>query len=154
MWRKSLQRHNLFFDGASKGNPSAKGGGGVLIDPEEIKVLLYSWGINEDTNNIVEALALWQGLSQALGMNITELNVFEDSHIIIQALYSKNLPSHMRLRKILKKIKLLLTTFQSIQLFHILWELNGEADKEANKAVLLSKGVLSLDGNEGYDKLP
>jgi len=87
-------------------------------------------------------------------MNITELNVFGDSHIIIQALSSKNLPSHMRLRKILKKIKLLLTTFQSIQLFHILWELNGEADKEANKAVLLSKGVLSLDGNEGYDKLP
>jgi hypothetical protein len=60
----------------------------------------------------------------------------------------------MRLRKILKKIKLLLATFQSIQLFHILRELNGEADKEANKAVLLRKGVLSLDGNEGYDKLP
>jgi hypothetical protein len=83
-------------------------------------------------------------------MNITELNVFEDSHIIIQALSSKNLPSHMRL----KKIKLLLTTFQSIQLFHILRELNDEVDKEANKVVLLSKGVLSLDGNEGYDKLP
>jgi hypothetical protein len=60
----------------------------------------------------------------------------------------------MRLRQILKKIKLLLDNFQSIQLFHILWELNGEADKEANKAAMLSKGVLSLDGNEGYDILP
>jgi ribonuclease HI len=140
MWRKSLQRHSLFFDGASKGNPGEAGGGGVIIDPEEIKVLSYSWGIDKDTNNIAEALALWQGLSQAQIMNITDLNVFGDSRIIIQALSSKNLTSHMRLRQILKKIKLLMTTFQSIQLFHILRELNGEADKEANKAVLLSKG--------------
>jgi ribonuclease HI len=149
-----LQRHSLFFDGASKGNPGAAGGGGVLLDPEEIKVFSYSWGIDEDTNNIAEALALWQGLSQALARNITDLNVFGDSRIVIQALISKNLPSHMRLRQILKKIKLLLTTFHSIQLFHILWELNGEADKEANKAALLRKGVLSIDGNKGYDNLP
>jgi ribonuclease HI len=155
MWRKSLQRHNLFFDRASKGNLSATGGGGVLIDLEEIKVLSYSWGIVKDTNNIVEALTLWQGLSQALAMNITELNVFGDSRIIIQYLSSKNLTSHMRLKQILKKTKLLLTTFQSIQLFHILWpELNGEAYKEANKVVLLNKGILSLDENKGYDKLP
>jgi ribonuclease HI len=154
MWRKSLQRHSLFFDRASKGNPGEVGGGGVIIDPEEIKVLSYSWGIDKDTNNIAEALALWQGLSQAQIMNITDLNVFGDSRIIIQALSSKNLTSHMRLRQILKKIKLLMTTFKSIQLFHILRELNGEADKEANKAVLLRKGVLSLDETEGFDKLP
>jgi hypothetical protein len=60
----------------------------------------------------------------------------------------------MRLGKILNKIKLLLTTFHSIQLFHILHELNGEADKEANKATFLCKGVLSIDGNKGYDNLP
>jgi hypothetical protein len=60
----------------------------------------------------------------------------------------------MRLRQILQKIKLLMSTFHSIHLFHILGELNGEVDKEANKAVLLSKGVLILDGIEGLDKLP
>jgi ribonuclease HI len=154
VWRKSLQRHSLFFDGASKGNPDEASGGGVLIDPKEIKVLSYSWGIDKDTNNIAEALALWKGLSQAQIMNITDLNVFGDSCIIIQALSSKNLTRHMRLKQILKKIKLFMTTFQSIQLFRIMRELNGEADKEANKAVLLSKGVLSLDGTEGFDKLP
>jgi len=83
MWRKSLQRHGLFFDGASKGNPGEVGGGGVIIDLEEINVLSYSWGIDKDTNNIVVALALWQGLSQAQIMNITYLNVFGDSRIII-----------------------------------------------------------------------
>jgi len=125
----------------------------VLIDLEGIKVLSYSWGIDEDTNNIAEALALSQGLSQALAKNITDLNVFGDSHIIIQALSSKILSSHMRLMQILKKIKLFMDNFQSIHLFHILRELNGKEYKEANKAALLSKGVLSLDGNKGYDRL-
>jgi ribonuclease HI len=153
-WRKSLQRHSLFFDRASKGNHGEAGGGGVIIDPEEIKVLLYSWGIDKDTNNIVEALALWQGLSQAQIMNIRVLNVFGDSRIIIQDLSCKNLTKHTRLRQILQKIKLLMSTFHSIQLFHIMRELNGKADKEANKVVLLSKGVLLLVGIEGSDKLP
>ena len=57
-WHKSLQRHSLFFDEASKGNPSEAGKGGVIIDPEEIKVLSYSRGIDKDTNNIAEPLAL------------------------------------------------------------------------------------------------
>ena len=92
----------------------------MLIDPKEIKVLSYSWGIGEDTNNVAEALSLWKGISQALAKNITDLNVFGDSRVIIQALSSQILPSHMRLRQILKKIKLLLVSFQSIHLFHIL----------------------------------
>ena len=115
---------------------------------------MYSWGINEDTNNITKALSLSQGLSQALAKNIIDLNVFGDSRIIIQALSSKILTSHMRLMQILKKIKLFMDNFQSIHLFHILRELNDEIDKEENKASLLRKGVLSLDVNEGYDKLP
>ena len=47
-----------------------------------------------------------------------------------------------------------MSTFHAIHLFHILRELNGEADKEANKAVFLSKGVLLLEKTEGFDKLP
>ena len=31
-WRLSLEEHCLFFDGASKGNPGASGGGGVILD--------------------------------------------------------------------------------------------------------------------------
>ena len=38
------------------------GGGGILLNPDEILELSYSLGIGEDTNNIAEALALWKGL--------------------------------------------------------------------------------------------
>ena len=36
----------------------AVGGEGIIINPNEILELRYSLGIGEDTNNIVEALAL------------------------------------------------------------------------------------------------
>ena len=82
-WRKKLNRNSLFFDGASKGNPGEAGGGGVLHDPEDNMMLKYSWGLGTETNNMVEALALWQGLIQAKNMGINDLIVFGDSRIII-----------------------------------------------------------------------
>ena len=51
-WRKSLRKHNLFFDGAAKANPGAIGGGGILLDPDGVTILSYSWGLGVDTNNI------------------------------------------------------------------------------------------------------
>ena len=41
------------------------GGGGVLFDLDEIQEWLYSWCLEEDTNNIVEALSLWKFLFRA-----------------------------------------------------------------------------------------
>ena len=40
-------------------------GEGILLNPNEILELSYSWGIGEDIKNIAEELALWQGLYQA-----------------------------------------------------------------------------------------
>ena len=34
IWMKERKIFKLFFDGASKGNPGAAGGGGVIICPE------------------------------------------------------------------------------------------------------------------------
>ena len=52
------------------------GGEGILLNPDEILELSYSWGIGEDTNNIAEALVFWQGLYQVKANIITEINVF------------------------------------------------------------------------------
>ena len=58
------------FYGASKGNLGVDGGGGILVNPEGSIHLTYSWALGMDTNNIVDALALWKGLNQAQGLNI------------------------------------------------------------------------------------
>lgn len=45
-WKTKENKHILFFDGASKGNPGLAGGGGVLVSPTgflEIKFRLGTW---------------------------------------------------------------------------------------------------------------
>ena len=61
-WRSSLEKHILHVDGASKGNPGPAGSGGVLLDTSGKIVLNFSWGLGQNTNNIAEILAIWQGL--------------------------------------------------------------------------------------------
>ena len=83
-WRSSLEEYCLFFDGASKGNPGASGGGGVILDPGGKPILSYAWGLGHDSNNRAEALSLWKGLKLSHSNKITSLLVFGDSLIIIQ----------------------------------------------------------------------
>jgi hypothetical protein len=63
-WKRQRRKHLLFFDGASKGNPKAASGGGVLLNPNEQLELSYAWGLGVETNNRAEALALWQVLNR------------------------------------------------------------------------------------------
>ena len=58
-WRSTLGDHCLFFDGASKGNLGAVGGGGVLLIPEGLIHMNYAWGLGHESNNRSEALVLW-----------------------------------------------------------------------------------------------
>ena len=45
-------------------------------------------------------------------------------------------------------------SFHNIKIFHILRDLNGEADKAANEIVSLDKGMLNLNGNNQPFILP
>ena len=44
-WKKTLQCHTLFFDGASKGNLGEAGVGGIIFDPGGNPVVSFPWGI-------------------------------------------------------------------------------------------------------------
>ena len=61
-------------------------GGVVFISPDSQLETNFSWRIGRETNNIAEALALWQGLMIAMSWGINDLIVLGDSRIIIQAL--------------------------------------------------------------------
>ena len=154
MWRSTLSDHSLFFDGASKGNPGQAGGGGVLLSTENSVLASYAWGLGSTTNNMAEALALWQGLKQAQEMNVHSLAVFGDSKIIIQALRTKKLPPNFFLSAIIKKIRLLAAKFTTISFFHILRGLNAQADKEANKAAGMDMKTLMVNGRDSICFFP
>ena len=75
-----------------------------------------------------------------------ELLTFGDSRFIIQALATNSLPMHIKLHHLSNKNKILLYSFHSVQVFHVMGELNGEADKKVNLAASLGKGNLVLNG--------
>ena len=61
-WLRERKIFKLFFDGASKGNPGRAGGGGVIIELGGNVEIEYYWNIGYNSNNMVEAYGLWQGL--------------------------------------------------------------------------------------------
>jgi len=153
-WRSALDDHCLFFDGASKGNPGAAGGGGILLNPDGTTLLRYHWGLGIESNNRAEALALWQGLTLALKRNIQSLTVFGDSRLIIQAMNSLSNPLQIHLVRILKKIRSMLVKFQKIPFYHILRQLNYQADLEANLGSASSQITLSVNFEESHCIIP
>ena len=108
----------------------------------------FSWGLGTKTNNIVEALALWKGLSIAKNQRKTELIVMGDSRIVIQAIVEKALPNHMHLRQLIKKIQILAHYFHKIDFYHILHTHNKEADLDVNVGTTLNFDSLLINGNQ------
>lgn len=153
-WRSSLEKHNLFFDSASKGNPGAAGGGGILLGPSSMLEVSFSWGLGHDSNNMAEALALWQGLRLAATKNIQNLVVFGDSSVIIQALKMRRRPNNLRLGQILRKLTHLLHNFKEVSFYHILRGLNTQANSEANKGAIMSKATLIVNEVETLAPIP
>ena len=98
---KERKIFKLFFDGASKGNPGRAGGGGVVICLEGKNDIEYYWNIGQDSNNMVEAYGLWQGLKQLKEKGVDEVMVFGDSRLIIQAMNGQNHCKNVRLVRLI-----------------------------------------------------
>ena len=120
-------------------------GEGILLDPKDQIEITYSWGIEENMNNIVKALSIWQGISQMIAHNMKGEMVFGDSHLIIQALVTNSIPSQMRLRQISRRIQTMVKYYRRIELNHILRGLNDDAYKADTIGSSLSKWTLNIN---------
>ena len=107
-----------------------------------------------ESNNFAEFYALWQGLWQAISLNIRVISVFWDSKFVVQALRMKSRPSNLHMNRIYQKILILAGMFQTISFFHVLQHLNKQADLEANYASLLSRSSISVNGNDSTCNIP
>ena len=106
------------------------------------------------SNNMAEALALWQGLKLSHERNLNSLVVFGDSKLILHSMVSKTLPSNIFLAAIIKKILLVISKFHVISFYHILRGLNGKADMEPNRASLLDQSVLEVSDRVSICNIP
>jgi ribonuclease HI len=153
-WKKERTDFILSFDGASKGNPGQAGGGGLIVKPNTEVMVRYAIGLGIATNNHVEAMALWQGLCQAISNGIRRLIIIGDSRMLIRAIAHSTKTQNAQLNNLLARICLLLQRFDSYQVFHVLRELNSEADEEANRGAKLEQGCMCANGQLTTVDLP
>ena len=114
----------------------------------------FAWGLGIDTNNMAEALALWQGLRIAMALGISELIVIGDSRVVIRALAEKLKPTHMALRHLIHKIVAQASLFKKIDLYHVLRGNNSYVDLEANKGASLSTRELIFNEQGSFCPSP
>jgi ribonuclease HI len=146
-WWKSQGKCTIFFDGASKGNPGRSGAGGIIYLPNGSKES-FSWGLGIKTNNQAEVLSLLKACQLARKRNPKEIVVFGDSELLIKALRKNKRFNDPALNKQMTRVIRLLKEIPSVQIFHILRELNSEADSLANIGCNLEKSMISINSGE------
>lgn len=125
---------DLYFDGASRGNPGPAAIGWVLATDDGI-VAEHGETIGRKTNNQAEYLALINGLRAAKDHGFDDITIHGDSELIIEQLrgnYDTNDPT---LREHRVDARELLTQFEHWSATHIPRALNDRADDLANDAL-------------------
>jgi ribonuclease HI len=131
--------YQLYFDGASRGNPGLSGAGAVLFKcyhEEKTQIFEVTRFVgDEHTNNQAEYCGLIIGLKECLKRGFRKITVYGDSEVIIKQMndeYNVNSDKLIPLYETAKKIenKMELVSFQ-----HIKRVFNSEADSLANKAI-------------------
>ncbi|KAE8704977.1 RNase H family protein, putative isoform 2 [Hibiscus syriacus] len=132
----------LEFDGASKGNPGPAGAGAVLKTDTGTVICKLREGLGVATCNAAEYRAVILGLKHALKKGYTHIRIRGDSKLVCMQLQGLWKVKHEHMSELHKQAMKLKDKFLSFQIDHVLRELNGEADAEANLAVKLAEGQI------------
>jgi len=124
----------VYFDGASRGNPGPAAIGYVIANDGGI-VAEGGDTIGSTTNNRAEYEALIRALEVAENYGFDDVDVYGDSELVLKQLrgeYDVNVPE-LRERRV--RAMELLETFDEWVLQHVPRELNDRADALANEAL-------------------
>jgi len=130
---KKLSR--LYSDGACRGNPGVGGAGAVITDEEGSVLWEGREYLGYCTNNIAEYKALILGLKGALTEGFNNLEVYLDSELLTNQINGSYRVKNEKLKVLMAEIRGLLTSFDTIQVKHVLRSSNSHADRLANLAI-------------------
>ena len=136
--------YTLNFDGASRGNPGPAGIGAVIFHNGK-EIWASCQYIGTKTNNQSEYSALILGLKQALSRDITQLQVYGDSQLIINQINGEYKVRNPGLQNLYKEVQDLQAHFESIVFTHVYREFNKRADQLSNMAL----DVLDVNEDNG-----
>ncbi|MFQ3609942.1 MAG: ribonuclease HI family protein [Fimbriimonadales bacterium] len=120
---------NLYTDGASLGNPGAAGIGVVLTDEQGNLLKEMSEPIGITTNNEAEYHALIRGLELARQLQITHLNWYSDSELVVKQVLGEYKVKQPHLMRLLKQAREHVKAFTAFHPHHIPREQNTQADR-------------------------
>jgi ribonuclease HI len=127
--------YKLFSDGACRGNPGVGGAGAVITDTRENVVWEGKEYLGQCTNNIAEYKALILGLKSALAHGYKSLEIYLDSELLAKQIDGSYRVKNKNLQVLMNEVRSLLTSFESVQVKHVLRSHNSHADKLANLAI-------------------
>ena len=129
------KKYKLFSDGACRGNPGVGGAGAVITDVRENVIWEGKEYLGHCTNNIAEYRALILGLKGALTNGYKSLEVYLDSELLAKQINGSYRVKNENLQVLMKEVRSLLTSFESVEVKHVLRSHNIHADKLANMAI-------------------
>jgi probable phosphoglycerate mutase len=122
-------------DGGSRGNPGPAGYGAVVLSPDGEVLAERAAGIGTATNNVAEYQGLIAGLSAALDVGATAVDVRMDSKLVIEQMKGTWQVKHPGLRPLALEAQALRKRFAAITFSWIPREKNKHADRLANEAM-------------------
>lgn len=133
--KSTAGRHELYVDGASRGNPGQAGAGALIKDPSAKVVRRLKKFLGRTTNNVAEYSALVLGLEAARSMGIDRISVFADSELMVKQLNGVYKVKSEDLRPLYEKASALSKGFKEFSIKHIYREKNAAADALSNEAI-------------------
>ena len=129
------KNYKLFSDGACRGNPGIGGAGAVIKDARENVVWEGKEYLGHCTNNIAEYRALILGLKGALAQGYKSLVVYMYSELLAKQIDGSYRVKNENLQILMKDVRNLLASFNSVVVKHVPRLHNSHADKLANLAI-------------------
>ena len=127
--------YKLFSDGACRGNPGVGGAGAIIMDAQENIIWEGKEYLGHCTNNIAEYRALILGLKGALSHGYKSLDVYLDSELLAKQINGSYRVKNENLKVLMKEVRSLLASFESVEIKHVLRAHNSNADRLANIAI-------------------
>lgn len=129
------QNYRLYSDGACRGNPGKGGAGAVITDAAGNAVWEGKEYLGHCTNNIAEYKALILGLKGALAHGCKKLDVYLDSELLARQINGSYRVKNENLKVLMQEVRSLLSSFEYIDVKHVLRCHNARADRLANLAI-------------------
>ncbi len=132
---KATKKGFMMSDGGSRGNPGIAGAGAVLYGEDKTEIDRDGVFCGIQTNNFAEYEGMICGLNVALKNNITDLEVYMDSKLIVEQMNGNWKVKNANIKPLFERAKNIVEQFNKISYHHVRREKNTVADSIANEVM-------------------